>query len=701
MAEKKESVRLAVDIGGTFTDVVAAVGERLTTAKVLTTAQAPERGVLEGIDKVLASASLAPERIELVVHGTTLATNALIERKGAKTALIVTEGFRDSLEMAHENRFEQYDILIDRPAPLVPRRLRWPVRERLDAQGRVLIPLDEDSVAALVPGIKAEGIESVAIGLIHAYVDDRHERRIAEIIAAAYPNLNISLASAVCPEIREYERQSTTCANAYVQPLMARYLKALDVKLRTIGIKAPFLLMTSSGGLATLETAMRFPVRLVESGPAGGAILAGQIAAECGLARVLSFDMGGTTAKVCLIDGAEPLTTRAFEVGRVYRFLKGSGLPLRIPAIEMVEIGAGGGSIADVDTLRRVAVGPESAGAEPGPACYDRGGELATVTDADLVLGRLDTARFAGGAVKLAPERAGAALAGTIGASLNLSEPLAAFAVSEVVDENMANAARVHAIEWGRSAAGRALVAYGGAAPLHAPRLADKLGIDTIVVPTGAGVGAAIGFLRAPVSYEVVRSRHLRLSEFAAAPVNALHREMHAEALHVVRQAAPRGALDESRSAYMRYIGQGHEIEVALPVRKLRVDDVATLRRAFDETYETLFGRTIPGLDVEALSWTLTIRSIVPERAPVGRARARRKNPEARSVRPLFEASRADYADAPVFWREDLKPGARIRGPALIAEDQTTTVVPASFNAQINALGYIVLTRKMATQGGR
>ena len=701
MAAKKDSVRLAVDIGGTFTDVVVAVGERLITAKVLTTARAPERGVLDGIDTVLASAGLAPERIDLVVHGTTLATNALIERKGARTALIVTEGFRDSLEMAHENRFEQYDILIDRPTPLVPRSLRWPVRERLDAQGRVLIPLDEDSVAALIPRFRAEGIESVAIGLIHAYVDDRHERRVAEIIADAIPDLNISLASAVCPEIREYERQSTTCANAYVQPLMAGYLKALDASLRAIGITAPFLLMTSSGGLATLETATRFPVRLVESGPAGGAILAGRIAAECGFKHVLSFDMGGTTAKVCLIDGAEPLTTRAFEVGRVYRFLKGSGLPLRIPAIEMVEIGAGGGSIADVDTLRRVTVGPESAGAEPGPACYGRGGERATVTDADLVLGRLDAARFAGGAVHITPERAGRALAGTIGASLNLSQPFAAFAVSEVVDENMANAARVHAIEWGRSAAGRALVAYGGAAPLHAPRLADKLGIDTIVVPTGAGVGAAIGFLRAPVAYEVVRSRHLRLSAFEAAPLNTVHREMRAEALHVVRQAAPRAALDESRTAYMRYVGQGHEIEVALPVRTLRARDAATMRLAFDETYESLFGRTIPGLDVEVLSWTLTLRSIVPAPAPVGRTRARRKRPEARSTRALFEAQRADYVDAPVYWREDLKPGAQIRGPALIAEDQTTTVVPASFDAHLNALGYIVLTRKAAKQDTR
>ncbi len=701
MAAKKDSVRLAVDIGGTFTDVVVAVGERLITAKVLTTARAPERGVLDGIDTVLASASLTPERIDLVVHGTTLATNALIERKGARTALIVTEGFRDSLEMAHENRFEQYDILIDRPTPLVPRSLRWPVRERLDAQGRVLIPLDEDSVAALIPRIEAEKIESVAIGLIHAYVDDRHERRVAEIIADAIPDLNISLASAVCPEIREYERQSTTCANAYVQPLMAGYLKALDARLRAIGITAPFLLMTSSGGLATLETATRFPVRLVESGPAGGAILAGRIAAECGFKRVLSFDMGGTTAKVCLIDGAEPLTTRAFEVGRVYRFLKGSGLPLRIPAIEMVEIGAGGGSIAAVDTLRRVTVGPESAGAEPGPACYGRGGCRPTVTDADLVLGRLDAARFAGGAVRITPERAGAALASTIGASLNLSQPLAAFAVSEVVDENMANAARVHAIEWGRSAAGRALVAYGGAAPLHAPRLADKLGIDTIVVPTGAGVGAAIGFLRAPVAYEVVRSRHLRLSAFEAAPLNAVHREMRAEALHVVRQAAPNAALDELRTAYMRYVGQGHEIEVALPVRTLRARDAATMRLAFDETYESLFGRTIPGLDVEVLTWTLTLRSIVPAPAPVGRTRARRKRPEARSMRPLFEAQRADYVDAPVYWREDLKPGAQIRGPALIAEDQTTTVVPASFDAHLNALGYIVLTRKAAKQDTR
>ncbi len=692
MTQGASPARLAVDIGGTFTDLVLEQAGRQLTVKVLTTPANPEQGVLEGVAKVMAEAGIQAGEVGLIIHGTTLATNAIIERKGAKTALIVTEGLRDSVEMAYENRFEQYDIAIDRPDPLVPRYLRWPVSERLNAQGEVLRPLDEASVAALVPKLAEHGIESLAVGLIHSYANPAHERRVGEILARAAPGLSITLSSAVCPEIREYERQSTTCANAYVRPLMARYLTRLERELRGLGFGCPFLLMTSGGGLTGFETAVEFPVRLVESGPAGGAILASQVAAECGLDQVLSFDMGGTTAKICLIDGTTPLTSRSFEVARAYRFMKGSGLPLRIPAIEMVEIGAGGGSIASVDALRRINVGPESAGAEPGPACYDRGGEDATVTDADVALGRIDIEGFASGSVAIHPERAMAAIGRALGA-LDLKGPLAAFAVSEVVDENMANAARVHAIEWGKELSNRALIAFGGAAPLHAARLAEKLGLNRVIVPTGAGVGSAIGFLRAPIAYAVVRSRYQRLSDFDPAAANAALEEMRAEADEIVRPAAPGAELTEVRTAYMRYIGQGHEITVDLPVRPLDANDAANLQAGFDDAYTALYGRTIPGLDVEVLSWTLTLKSVVPEPERVHDV-ADRPAPEPRSRREVFDSATERTVEAPVYARAELEPGVTLQGPALIVEDQTTTVVSSGFDASVNALGYLVLERR-------
>jgi len=684
--------RLAVDIGGTFTDVVLEAKGRQVTIKVLTTSDHPEQGVREGIAKVMAEAGAQAPEVGLIIHGTTLATNALIERKGAKTALVVTEGLRDSVEMAYENRFEQYDINIDRPEPLVPRYLRWPVTERLNAAGEVLRPLDEASVADLVPKLAEHGIESLAIGLIHSYANPAHERRVAEILRAAAPELSISLSSEICPEIREYERQSTTCANAYVRPLMARYLTRLERDLRARGFACPFLLMTSGGGLTSFETAVAAPVRLVESGPAGGAILASRVAAECGLDQVLSFDMGGTTAKICLIDGATPLTSRSFEVARAYRFMKGSGLPLRIPAIEMVEIGAGGGSIVSVDALKRINVGPESAGAEPGPACYGGGGVEPTVTDADVALGRIDIESFAGGSVALRPEAATSAIARVL-SPLGLEGPLAAFAVSEVVDENMANAARVHSIEWGKEISRRALIAFGGAAPLHAARLAEKLNLDRVIVPTGAGVGSAIGFLRAPIAYEVVRSRYQRLSDFDIDAVNAALAEMRTEAYAIVEPAAAGAELTEQRSAYMRYLGQGHEITVALPVRPLEPADVAALQAGFDAAYTRLYSRTIPNLDVEILSWTLTVKSVVPEPEPAPEAAAR-PAPAPRGRREVFDSATEKTVETPVYARADLAPGCRVAGPALIVEDQTTTVVSSSFEAGVNSLGYIVLTRR-------
>ena len=692
MSESQARYRVGVDIGGTFTDVALAGAGKTFTSKVLTTPSAPEEGVLEGLGQALAQAGIDPGDVEVVIHGTTLATNAIIERKGAKTALVVTEGFRDSVEMAYENRFEQYDIHVQKPAPLVPRYLRLPVRERVDAAGRVLLPPDPASIDAVIERLAREAVESIAIGFVHGYANPKHEELVAERLREAFPETWLTLSSDVCAEIREYERLSTACANAYVQPLMARYLQNLRQRMEDAGIRAPLLMMTSGGGLTTVETAIRHPIRLVESGPAGGAILASRLAASRGIEQVLSFDMGGTTAKICLIDGGQPQSSRTFEVDRVYRFTKGSGLPLRIPVIEMVEIGAGGGSIAHLDRLGRIAVGPESAGADPGPACYGQGGERPTVTDSDVVLGRIDPERFAGGSMPLCRSAAKKTLVRDVGEKMNLDTALAAFAVSEVVDENMANAARVHAIERGKDTGSRTLIAFGGAAPLHATRLAEKLGIDTVIVPGDAGVGSAVGFLHAPVSYEVVRSRYTRLSAFDAEAVNAMFEAMRREAEDIVRLGAPRSDLAETRIGYMRYVGQGHEVEVTVPGRRLDSGDAATLQAAFDAAYRAHYARIIPDMDVEVLTWSLTLSAPVPPPEPVPEPPAAEPG-AAEGHTSLFNTGRADYDRVPVYSRDRLAPGTRLRGPALIPEHQTTTVVGEGFDARIDGRGNIVMEK--------
>ena len=469
-------IRLAVDIGGTFTDLVLSLPDRTVSTKLLTTHDAPDDAVIAGTRTILSEAGIDGSALGLVIHGTTLATNALIERKGARTALITTDGFRDSLEIAYEHRFEQYDLYMERPTPLVERDLRLEVPERLAADGSVLLPLDTNALLALVDVLKTRRIEAVAISFLHSYINPAHEEQARDLLAAALPGLSITLSSEVCREIREYERTSTTVANAYVLPLMGSYLGRMRDGLASIGVSCPLLLMMSSGGICSVETAIRFPVRLVESGPAGGVILARRIAALGGYDRALSFDMGGTTAKITLIDDFTPQQSRHFEVARAYRFAKGSGIPVRIPVIDMVEIGAGGGSIGRVDALRRIVVGPDSAGSDPGPACYARGGAAPTVTDADVVLGRIDPARFAGGKIRLDSERAHQAVLTGIGSMLNMAAGEAARGIVEIVDETMASAARVHAVENGKDTTGRTLIAFGGAAPLHAVRLAQKLG---------------------------------------------------------------------------------------------------------------------------------------------------------------------------------------------------------------------------------
>ncbi len=687
-----ERARLAADIGGTFTDVVLEhVGKR-HSAKVLTTPRAPEEGMLAGIAQVLAAAGLKPGDIGVLIHGTTLATNALIERKGAKTALLTTAGFRDVLEMGYEKRYEHYDLDLELPAPLVPRDLRFAVEERMTAKGEIRTPLLETSFEEISRTLRKENVQSVAIGFLHSYANDRHERRAGEIIAAQLPGVSITLSSAVCPEIREYERFSTACANAYVQPLMTSYLERLAGELARRGFGCPLFLMTSGGGLTTLETARRFPVRLVESGPAGGAILSARLARENALEEVLSFDMGGTTAKICFIAAGRPEQSRKFEVGRIWRNLKGSGLPLRIPVTEMVEIGAGGGSIARLDELKRIQVGPASAGAEPGPACYGRGGAEPTVTDADVVLGRIDPDAFAAGTLKLDRAAAERAVLGKVGVPLGLDAAWAAAGIGEIVEENMASAARVHAIERGQTPERCTMIAFGGAAPLHAARLAEKLGMRQVLVPVDASVGSAVGFLRAPVAFEVVRSLQQRDDVFLHVEINSLLKEMAQDATSIVAAGALGAPLETRRTVEMRYLGQGHEISVPLPDGGLTADAAKSLRADYEARYERQFGLRIADVPVEFLTWSVSV-STIPEEENFKDRTMKNSTPPPGKKRQVFDPL-AGHAEAiPVHTRNTLKPGTRMDGPALIMEPQTTTLVSRGWQCRVTAAGHLFLEK--------
>jgi len=685
--------RVGVDIGGTFTDVVVEGGGRRHSAKVLTTRDAPERGLLDGVQSALHSAGLHPRQIESITHGTTLATNALIERRGARTALITTDGFRDVIEIGTETRFDHYDLDIDKPEPLIPRELRFGIAERTSAKGEVLVPLDTKVIDRLAEEFARLRIESVAVGFLHSFVRPDHELQVRGRLAKLLPKVSVSLSCEVSPEIREYERFSTTVINAYLQPQVAAYLGSVQQSLQSLGFTCPVYLMLSNGGLTDLQTAMLFPVRLVESGPAGGVILASHIAKECGLSKIMSFDMGGTTAKICLFDQAAPSTVRDFEVARAYRFKRGSGLPLRIPVVEMVEIGAGGGSLARISGVGLIAVGPDSAGSEPGPACYGRGGTGATVTDANVLLGRIDPASFAGGKIILDAKRAEDAVRRDIADALSVDSSAAALGIVEMVDENMANAAREHAAERGMHISGeRTMIAFGGCAPLHAARLAIKLGISRVVIPVDAGVASAIGFLRAPVAYEVLRSKACRLDAFDAAAVDTLLGQMTEEAHNFVRIGAPNAALTIRRRAFMRYLGQRHEIIVALPDKPLASVDHAQLRQSFEESYHLQFGRTIPKLEIEVLSWSVIVETVA---ADVGVAKPVRETPFLGEVtaRPLLDPGTGERINARTVRRNELPIGALLDGPAVVVENDTSTVVPQGFRLTVNGLGYLIMTR--------
>ncbi|MGQ0564632.1 MAG: hydantoinase/oxoprolinase family protein [Gemmobacter sp.] len=688
------TVRLGADIGGTFTDVALECDGRMFSTKVLTTHGAPEQAILDGIAVVLAEAGIGPGDIDVVIHGTTLATNALIERRGAKVAFVTTEGFRDVIEMRTESRFDQYDLNLSLPAPLVPREDRMVVRGRIGAGGEELAPLDEAGLGLLADRIAAGGYGAVAIGFLHAYMNGAHEARARDIIAARV-GVPVSLSSEVSPQMREYERFNTVCANAYVQPMMADYLLRLQVRLREMGAGCPVFMIHSGGGLIDVETAARFPVRLVESGPAGGAIFAADIARRFGLTRVVSYDMGGTTAKICLIEDFAPRTARSFEVARTTRFAKGSGMPISIPVIEMIEIGAGGGSLAWVDAMGRIQTGPESAGSEPGPACYQRGGVRPAITDADVVLGKIDPENFAGGAIRLSQGLAEGAIARHVGDRLGLDVQSAAFGIAEVVDENMANAARVHAVENGKDISGNVMIAFGGAAPLHAARLCEKLGIDRCLVPPGAGVGSAIGFLRAPFGYEALVSKVTRLSAFDVSAVNTILTGLTATAEGFVR-AGTDGVIRREVTAFMRYVGQGWEIPVALPDRPFADGDVAALRDDFRAAYARFFGRAIDGLgglEIEVVTWSVKAEDVrpVPEGCAItfGGAQV-----QATVTRPVFDPATGETLTTGILDRSALPTGTRISGPVVIVERETSTVVTSPFDVVMQGDGSLLLLRK-------
>ena len=696
-------MRIGADIGGTFTDIVLENSEGMFSTKVLTTHDAPERGVLDGIRQVVDEAHADLADLASFIHGTTLATNALINRTGAHTAFVTTAGFRDVVEMRTESRFEQYDLNLVLPTPLIERRDRHVLDERIAADGTVLRSFDEAEALALARHL-AEGTdegpyEAVAVGFMHAYRNGDHERRIREVLTGHLPGASISISSEVAPQMREFERFNTVCANAYLQPLMAGYLHRLEERLHAAGASCPVYLIHSGGGLISVESAASFPVRLVESGPAGGAIFAAHLADRHGLDNVLSYDMGGTTAKICLIENQTPRTAKTFEVARTHRFTKGSGMPIAIPVIEMIEIGAGGGSIAGVDALGQIRVGPQSAGSEPGPAAYQLGGTDPTVSDANLALGRLSVDTFGASSIELSTEAAATALLSGVGAHLGVDTTEAAIGVTEVVDENMANAARVHAVENGKDVSRFTMIAFGGGAPLHASRLCDKLDIEAILIPPGAGVGSAIGFLRAPFAYEAVRSHYAPMHGFNHDRANRLLSDLEDEAGSFVREALgeragePAGTeLEVERWAYMRYAGQGWEIPVALDQDRFDGSGHLHLTKRFEAAYSEFFGRPIEGLDIEAVGWAVKVTTPRPVVERIGHTTARRDVAGIRS-RPIHDTTTGSTVEAAVVERDVLEPGDRVIGPAVIVEPQTTTWLTTDRQAVLQADGCLRVTR--------
>ena len=689
--------RVGIDIGGTFTDMLL-VGEdgAAVIGKTLTTPGDPSLAVENALKPVLQNGSVNPQQRGTLIHGTTLVTNALIERKGAPTALLTTSGFRDAVEIGREHRYELYDLNLELPKPLVPRHLRFDVPERMAADGSVLQPLDEDFVRQLVTELRDKGVKAIAISYLNSYRNPAHERRTGEIVAEVAPQIRVSLSSEVVAEIREFQRTSTTLANVYVQERVSDYLAQLEARLKAIGFSGSFFVMLSSGGIATRDTASRFPVRLLESGPAAGALAAAQAGVLSGHRDLLSFDMGGTTAKLCVIEDGRPLKTHEFEVDRVYRFRKGSGLPVRIPVIDMIEIGAGGGSMARIDSLGLLKVGPESSGADPGPVCYGQGGTEPTVTDADLILGYLDARYFLGGKMQLDVDAARNAL-GRFGRRLGMTVEQVAWGIHQIVNENMANAARAHLGERGKDPRRLPMYAFGGAGPVHGYGVAEILRLPALISPVGAGVGSTFGLLAAPLAFDFVRSAYSRLDEQDWQFANSLLNEMAAEGRKVLESSGlSEEDISYQRTADMRYVGQGHEVSVSLPDGRLGVKYLETVIATFENTYQALYGRKGPDVPLEIINWRVVARGPQPQLNMKLQRESMRAGNFIKGSRPAYFSARG-YAETPVYDRYALKPGMTFAGPAIVEERESTLIVGARGRARVDERLQIVV--ELANEG--
>ncbi len=677
MSNSQNPYRIGFDIGGTFTDFVLldSTSGAIRLHKCLTTPDDPSRGALEGLGALLSEAGLTFADIGHLVHGTTLVANAIIERRGATTGLITTRGFRDILEMGTEQRYDIHDLFLQFPEPLVPRARRLEVDERMDRDGNVVVPLDLDQVRHRADRLVAAGAEAIAVCFLNAYKNPDHEQVVGDLLRRTYPDLAVSLSSDVQPQIREYDRFSTTVANAYAQPLMGRYVERLVTAFADHGFAGRFHLMQSSGGLAAPQTATRFPVRFIESGPAGGGQATAFIGAMVGKPDVISFDMGGTTAKACLIEDGTAAVAPMMEAARVHRFKKGSGLPIKAPVLDMIEIGAGGGSVARIDTLGLIKVGPGSAGADPGPACYGQGGTEPTVTDANLMLGYLNPDYFLGGRMSLDADAAEAAMA-RLAQPLSLKPIEAAWGVYEIVCENMAGAARVHIVEKGHDPRRYAMVAMGGAGPAHAARVARKLGVGEVIVPPASGAASALGFLVAPIGFERTRSLPGLLDSLDFGDVNRLLGELEEECQALLKEAGNRdGAITVTRAADMRLYGQMHEITVTLPAAPIGPHSMEAIETAFEAEYTRRYSHLFEGAQIQVLNWRVTCAGTTPEvsaHLTAGDAAAAAQ----KGTRPAYFPEAGGFADAPVYDRYALKPGLRIDGPAIVEERESTTIVP-------------------------
>jgi len=685
--------RLSCDIGGTFTDfyVTNAKTGEFAVEKCLTTPDDPSRGVLDGVRRLADRIPGLLADTEAVLHATTLVINAIIERKGARTGLLTTKGFRDVLEIGREMRYDLYDIFIEFPKPLVPRHLRLEVGERTFQNGVIAIPLSESDLDRAVSELRRQGVESIAVCFLHSYANPTNERRVKVSLEQLASGIPVSISSDVLPEVREYERTTTTVANAYVKPLTARYTSRLVRGLSEQGYDGQLLIMLSSGGMASVETAAEYPVRIVESGPAAGAIAAAYVARAAGYPEhVLAFDMGGTTAKGCVIQSGRIDKASSFESARVHRFKKGSGIPLRIPVIDIMEIGAGGGSIASLNELRLIEVGPHSAGAVPGPACYGRGGQAPTVSDADLVLGYLAAEHFLGGEMPLDVEAARSAIDTCIAQPLTLSTTEAAWGIHEIVTENMTAAIRIHMAEKGVDPSRFTLVAFGGAGPVHAYALARRLGTRRILIPPGAGIASAFGLLVSPVSFDLVRTQRVALNDADPAVIDGRFLEMEAEAESFVVQTGVRVGITFQRSLDVCYAGQGHTVNVPVPVDEPRPDR-ARIRKLFEQVYEQCYGRRYGDMDVELINLRLVAQGPPPSTGLATIGASANIDVALKDSRPAFSGVRGDYLEYAVYERSLLGAGARLRGPAIVEERESTTIIDIGGAARVDSHGTLVI----------